>query len=110
MNEKAYLILWLWLIPLTVASALAVFLRVLDLLIPELRTLGLMRSHHRWARLARITNRMPYGDWFLLRQMAKNVELELFDRFLDDLIEPQMEFPAKEKDIPDGCAFYKSSA
>ena len=42
----------------------------------------------------------PYGDWFLLRQMAKNVEMDLFDQFLKALSEDEdfrKEFPEKEK-------------
>ena len=110
-NEKMYLILWVWMIPLAVASALAVLHRLLGLWIPEVRTLGLMRSHHRWARVARICNRRPYGDWFLLRQMAKNVEVDLFDRFLDALFKDKdfvNEIPKAELKIADECSYYKS--
>merc|ERR1712137_1310617 len=35
-------------------------------------------------RFEHVTRR-PYGDWFLLRQMAKNVEAETFDHFLTAL-------------------------
>ena len=71
----------------------------------------IMRSHHRWARVARICNRRPYGDWFLLRQMAKNVEVDLFDRFLDALFRDKdfvNEVPKVELKIADESSFYKS--
>ena len=104
-----YLILWVWMIPQAVVSALAVLHRMLGLCIPEVRTLGLMRSHTRWARVARICNRRPYGDWFLLRQMAKNVELDLFDRFLDALyVDFIKAVPKEEKKIADESSFYKT--
>jgi len=32
-----------------------------------------------------VCGKRPYGDWFLLRQMAKNVEAETFDQFLKAL-------------------------
>ena len=32
-----------------------------------------------------LSNLFQYGDWFLLRQMAKNVEAETFDHFLTAL-------------------------
>ena len=32
--------------------------------------------------MAKVCRSRPYGDWFLLRQMAKNVEMDLFDQFL----------------------------
>ena len=104
-----YLVLWVWMIPLTVVFALAILHRLLGLWIPELRTLSLQRSHHRWSRVARICNRRPYGDWFLLRQMAKNVELDLFDRFLDALyVDFIKEVPKEEKKIADESSFYKT--
>ena len=61
--------------------------------------------------MARICNRRPYGDWFLLRQMAKNVEVDLFDRFLDALFRDKdfvNEVPKVELKIADESSFYKS--
>ena len=104
-----YLVLWVWMIPLTVASALAILHRLLGLWIPEVRTLSLLRSHHRWSRVARICYRRPYGDWFLLRQMAKNVEVDLFDRFLDALyVDFIKEVPKEEQKIADASSIYKT--
>jgi len=108
-NEKMYLVLWVWLIPLTVVSALAILHRLLGLWIPEVRILSLQRSHYRWSRVARICHRRPYGDWFLLRQMAKNVEVDLFDRFLDALyVDFIKEVPKEEQKMADASSIYKT--
>ena len=61
--------------------------------------------------MARICNRRPYGDWFLLRQMPKNVEVDLFDRFLDALFRDKdfvNEIPKEHLKIADESSFYKS--
>ena len=54
----------------------------------------------RWEHVAKVCRSRPYGDWFLLRQMAKNVEMDLFDQFLKALSKDEdfkTEFPEKEK-------------
>ena len=41
-----------------------------------------------------------YGDWFLLRQMAKNVEADLYDQFLQALSKDEdfkTEFPERPR-------------
>ena len=102
-----YLVLWVWMIPLTVASALAILHRLLGLWIPEVRTLSLLRSHHRWSRVSRICYRRSYGDWFLLRQMAKNVEVDLFDKFLEALYVDK-DFIKEEQKIAEESSLYKT--
>jgi len=82
-NEKIYLVLWWWYIFLSVFSALAVIYRLTSILLPDLRSYMLWKSQREWSPLERICRNKPYGDWFLLRQMAKNVDEETFDEFLD---------------------------
>ena len=114
-NEKIYLVVWIWLIILAVASALAVIYRLICICLPEVRTLVLWRTFNRleiifflptyfflfrWEHVAKVCRSRPYGDWFLLRQMAKNVEMDLFDQFLKALSQDEdfkKEYPEKEK-------------
>jgi len=99
-NEKIYLVVWIWLIILAVASALAVIYRLICICLPEVRTLVLWRTFNRWEHVAKVCRSRPYGDWFLLRQMAKNVEMDLFDQFLKALSldeDFKKEYPEKEK-------------
>jgi len=84
-NEKIYLVLWWWYIVLSVLSAMAVLYRLTSILLPDLRTWMLWKSQRQWKPIDRICRNRPYGDWFLLRQMAKNVDEETFDEFLDVL-------------------------
>merc|ERR1719515_27717 len=77
-NEKIYLVVWIWLIILAVASALAVIYRLICICLPEVRTLVLWRTFSRW----------------------EHVAMDLFDQFLKALSEDEdfkKEFPEKEK-------------
>jgi len=86
-NEKIYLFMWIWLIVLGVASGLAVLYRLVCISVPEVRVLVLWKSFNKWSDVAKVCKKRPYGDWFLLRQMAKNVEPDVFDEFLKELSE-----------------------
>ena len=84
-NEKIYLLIWIWLIVLGVASGLAVFYRMVCICVPEVRMFVLWRSYNKWSDVAKVCREKRYGDWFLLRQMSKNVEPDVFDMFLNEL-------------------------
>ena len=84
-NEKIYLFMWIWLIVLGVASGLTVIYRLVCISVPEVRILVLWKSFNKWSDVAKVCKKRPYGDWFLLRQMAKNVEPDVFDEFLKEL-------------------------
>jgi len=84
-NEKIYLLMWVWMILLGIASGAAVIYRTLCMCFPEVRTFMLWRTMNKWSDVSKVCSKRPYGDWFLLRQMAKNVEAETFDHFLTAL-------------------------
>ena len=85
--------------------------------IPEMRTLVLWRTFNKWSNVAKVCKSRPvsaayqplylplmllcqYGDWFLLRQMAKNVEADLYDQFLQALSKDEdfkTEFPERPR-------------
>lgn len=87
-NEKIYIFLWFWLVILSVASALAVAYRVLLLLVPDARIYGFRRVTlpSQGASMA-IVFRIPYGDYFLLHVLGKNLPGFLFNRLVEDLAE-----------------------
>ena len=97
-NEKIYLVLWVWYIILCVLSGLAVVYRLICILCLDLRTWMIWRPQRQWVNIGRFCRNKPvgtlksvrfnlnlikYGDWFLLRQMTKNVDEETFDEFLE---------------------------
>eukprot|EP00092_Neocalanus_flemingeri_P075251 GFUD01093199.1.p1 GENE.GFUD01093199.1~~GFUD01093199.1.p1 ORF type:complete len:449 (+),score=85.56 GFUD01093199.1:92-1348(+) len=84
-NEKIYLVMWLWLITLAVASALAVIYRATCVVVPGVRTYMLWGETSKWSHIADVCKDGHYGDWFLLRQISKNVDQETFDEFLTQL-------------------------
>eukprot|EP00092_Neocalanus_flemingeri_P096400 GFUD01122713.1.p1 GENE.GFUD01122713.1~~GFUD01122713.1.p1 ORF type:complete len:450 (-),score=102.25 GFUD01122713.1:108-1271(-) len=83
-NEKIYLVMWLWLILLSVASSLTVMYRLACVMFPQFRSYMLWRQN-KWSVVADICKNGQYGDWFLLRQLSKNVDPETFHDFLKQL-------------------------
>lgn len=81
-NEKVYLVMWLWLIVLAVMSGLTVIYRLAVILVPQLRQYMLWTGNNKWKHVADTCKNGQYGDWFLLRQMSKNVDQETFSEFL----------------------------
>eukprot|EP00091_Calanus_sinicus_P010951 TRINITY_DN2502_c0_g1_i1.p1 TRINITY_DN2502_c0_g1~~TRINITY_DN2502_c0_g1_i1.p1 ORF type:complete len:407 (+),score=75.11 TRINITY_DN2502_c0_g1_i1:99-1319(+) len=84
-NEKIYLVMWLWLIVLAVASSVAVLYRAACIIFPGVRTYILWGETSKWSHIAEVCKNGQYGDWFLLRQISKNVDQETFDEFLKQI-------------------------
>jgi len=84
-NEKIYLVMWLWMIMLSVGSAMSVIYRVLCVFFPLFRTFILSRTSSTWSDVADVCRNGQYGDWFVLRQLSKNVDEETFNDFLKQL-------------------------
>jgi len=84
-NEKIYLVMWFWLIMLSIASSLAVLYRAACIFLPIVRTYLLWGESSKWSVVSDITTKGDYGDWFLLRQFSKNVDPETFHEFLNQL-------------------------
>ena len=60
-NEKIYGVLWIWYIILAVLSSLAVLYRLACILVPDVRTYMLWKSHNNWALVANICRNRPVG-------------------------------------------------
>jgi len=77
--------MWCWMIFLGVASSVAVLYRLCCIFLPGLRTFMLWEhasASSKWKDAFEICRKRPYGDWFLLRQLYKNVDRETFHDFL----------------------------
>ena len=48
-NEKIYLVMWMWMIMLAVGSALAVFYRLTCIIFPQFRTYMLSLTSNKWS-------------------------------------------------------------
>jgi len=84
-NEKIFLVLWAWFIILVTCSALALVYRLCMILFPPGRMWMLNKDGSKWKHIASAVENSKYEDWFLLRQMSKNVDSETFAEFLRSL-------------------------
>lgn len=85
-NEKVYIFLWFWLIILCVLSALAVAYRILLIASPTLRLFVIQRiASPSRASAETVIRRVPFGDYFLLHLLGKNVDGFLFNDLVADL-------------------------
>ena len=75
-NEKIYVFLWFWFFALAIVSSIAIIYRVFVILNPKLR-LYLLRARCRLSpqtQIDHIARNLKVGDWFLLYQLAKNID------------------------------------
>jgi len=88
-NDKVYLLMWIWLWFLLAVTALNVFYRIVIVVTPWLRTLVLWQGAKsgEWNVISSVSVNMPIGDWFLLRQMSKNVDEMTFVSLIEKLYE-----------------------
>jgi len=84
-NEKVFLVLWFWFIILTTCSALALIYRLCMIVFPLGRMCMLNRDGSKWKHVVSAVKNCKYADWFLLKQMSKNVDSETFGDFLESL-------------------------
>jgi len=91
-NEKIYLVMWVWMILLSVASALAVLYRMACILFPQVRTFMLINPSSKWTHASNVVHAGMYGDWFLLRQLYKNMDHEIFNEFVQRLDKKSMDW------------------
>lgn len=86
-NEKIYIFLWFWLLILAFLSALAVAYRIMLTASPTLRLLVIQRVGGSPARgpSETVIRRIPYGDYFLLHMLGKNLDGFLFNDVVGDL-------------------------
>jgi hypothetical protein len=85
-NEKIYIFLWFWLIILSVLSALALAYRLVIVASPIARLFVIQRVASPSAASAEtVIRRLPFGDYFLVHMLGKNLEGFLFNGLIDDL-------------------------
>jgi hypothetical protein len=85
-NEKIYIFLWFWLIILSVLSALALAYRLVIVISPIARLFVIQRvASPSTAAAETVIRRVPFGDYFLIHMLGKNLEGFLFNGLIDDL-------------------------
>lgn len=100
-NEKIYVFLWFWLVILSVLSGLALVYRIVSLLFPMARTFILRQMVPNRSSAEAVVWRIPYGGFFMLSLLSKNIECFLFNDVLDELSH-RLRHDAKSPDQEDG--------
>eukprot|EP00092_Neocalanus_flemingeri_P022209 GFUD01024088.1.p1 GENE.GFUD01024088.1~~GFUD01024088.1.p1 ORF type:complete len:385 (+),score=43.09 GFUD01024088.1:90-1244(+) len=90
-NEKIYLVMWLWFMVLTLVTILCLLHQSLLLLLPSLRQIHIQRrsgvtAHH---LVRNVANRSTYGDAVLLQLIASNTDSAQFTALLVHLSDSQ---------------------
>lgn len=115
-NEKIYLAIWFYLVFVFIVSAFYMCYRALSLFFPQLRMWGILSrvANSRDDELEKATryvlNRCYLGDWFLLNQLSKNVNIYFFRAFIKELKMDLKERPNKKMNIRSGASSVKGSA
>ncbi|CAD7087336.1 unnamed protein product [Hermetia illucens] len=87
-NEKIYVFLWFWFIILSILSGLSLGYRFAIFMWPKLR-MWLLRARSRISQqedVENIANRCKIGDWFVLYQLAKNIDPLIYKEVIKDLV------------------------
>jgi len=85
-NEKIYIFLWFWFIIVAVISGVGLLYR-LATFTPAFRQI-LLRTRSRLAEsenVEAISRKCQIGDWFVLYQLAKNMDPLIYKEFITDL-------------------------
>jgi len=90
-NEKMYLAIWFWLVFLIIISPLCIFYRIMTLFFDGFRTVLLTtrvgNTNDKTTRksIKAVMARCYIGDWFVLYQISKNVNMYFFRSFMREL-------------------------
>jgi len=87
-NEKIYLFLWFWFVLMFVVSGLQAIFEIAIFAIPSFRSFVIARQTGTYlsGEMKKYIERdCNHGDWFILYQIGKNTNRDLFYRFLEKL-------------------------
>ncbi|XP_055627980.1 innexin inx2-like [Toxorhynchites rutilus septentrionalis] len=86
-NEKIFAFLWLWFIVLAIISGAQVCYRITQLCSPRIRLHLLYAELHpiNYSRLKLVNQKACIGFWFLLYQMARNVNKNVMREIMKEL-------------------------
>jgi len=97
-NEKIYLIIWVWFLVMIIATVLVMLGQLCILMAPYLRYILLQKStkakspaHH----IKRLIRRSSYGDYVLLQYLAKNLDSSQFDALLSTICNADSPFQSR---------------
>lgn len=85
-NEKIYIFLWFWFIIVAIISGIGLIYRAATFIRPF--RLILLRTRSRLAsqeEVSTVARKCYIGDWFLLYQLAKNMDALIYREFISDL-------------------------
>jgi len=104
-NEKIYLVMWIWFIILIAVTVLSLFKQFLLLVLPSLRQIYLgKRSEFSSGNMVfSLASRFTYGDIVLLQLIAKNVDSAQFSALLSHLSDKLAHPSHPNTSVPDGC-------
>ena len=93
-NEKIYLIIWIWYILMIIISVICLLHQLTLLLAPYLRQLTLQRSSKNIPsnQIRRLTRRCTYGDFILLQILAQNLDSTQFNALLSHLCDAEINY------------------
>ena len=86
-NEKIYLIIWIWYITMIILTVISLLAQILVLLAPYLRQVFLQREVKQVppTLMRRLIRHSSYGDYILLTILAKNLDTTQFSALISHL-------------------------
>ena len=94
LNEKIYLIIWVWYLLMIIISVFCLLHQLILLLAPYLRQLTLQRSSQNIPsnQIRRLIRRCTYGDFILLQILAKNLDSTQFNALISHLCDAEINY------------------
>jgi len=86
-NEKIYIFLWFWFFALALISGLALFYRLVTLLVPKFRLVLLRFRSRMCARefVEKVNSRSSIGDWFFIYRLGCSIDSTYFSKIIAHL-------------------------
>ena len=94
LNEKIYLIIWVWYLLMIIISVFSLLHQLILLLAPYLRQLTLQRSSKTIPanQIRRLIRRYTYGDFILLQILAINLDSTQFNALISHLCDAEINY------------------